>query len=328
MARVFVCRNLWPEVLARLSAQHEATIWKEDNLPRSALLSIVRDIEGLLVLGSDIYVDREVIEAAPRLSAVSNYGVGYSNIDVAILSVRGIPLGYTPHAVTEATADLAMALLLASARRIVDADSFVRRGQWLRGAHLDVPGVSVNHATLGLVGLGRIGLEVAKRALAFNMQVVYFSRTRKEELEKRLGLEWAPHLHDMLGKADFVLVTADLNPRTHHLIGVAEFAAMKSTATLINVSRGAVVDEKALYQALQEKRIRRAALDVIEVEPIQMNNPLLALDNVILTPHIGTCIPEVRKKMLEVAVDNLLAGLEGKPMPYCANPEVYRKASP
>ena len=281
----------------------------------------LKDIEGLLLVGTPI--DAGIMNAAPKLKVISNFGDGVDHIDVAEASRRGIPVGHTPDVLTETTADLALALLLASARRIVDGDAFVRQGKWKSHAHLEIPGVNVNHATLGLVGLGKIGAQVAKRARAFSMRVIYYSRTQKVDMEKILGVEYFPDLHALLSESDFISLNTPLNNETKRMIGTAEFAAMKPTAILVNTARGAVVDQQALYQALKTGQIQRAAIDVTEIEPIPPDDPLLSLDNLIIMPHIGSAVPEIRRKMMVMAVDHLLAGLRGERMAYCVNPSVY-----
>ena len=322
MSKVYVCRNWFPDVLERLSRLHETKVWLgESNPPRDVLLREVRDVEGLLSLGSDV-IDSEIINAALKLRVISNYAVGYNNIDIAAATARGIAVGYTPHVLTEATADLTFALLLAAARRIVEGDAFVRQGRWTKATHLDLPGVNVNNATLGIVGLGRIGMQVAKRAKAFNMRVLYYDVTRREDIESLLGVEYVSSLRELLSVSDFISIHANLSEQTRHMIGTAEFAVMKPTAILINASRGSIVDQKALYQALKSRQILRAALDVTEVEPIPLDDPLLTLDNLIIAPHIGSLVPSVRRQMMSIAVDNLIIGLGGEKIPYCANPGV------
>jgi len=323
VSKVYVCRNWFPDVLERLSRLHETKVWMgESNPPRDVLLREAQDVEGLLSLGSDV-IDSEIINVAPKLRMISNYAVGYDNIDIAAATARGIPVGYTPYVLTETTADLAFALLLTSARRIVEGDAFVRQGKWTTAIHLDLPGVDVNNATLGIVGLGRIGMQMAKRAKAFNMRVLYYDITRREEIESLLGVEYVSNLHELLSVSDFISIHANFSEQTRHMVSAAEFAVMKPTAILINTSRGPIVDQKALYQALKSRQILRAALDVTEVEPIPLDDPLLTLDNLIIVPHIGSLVPSVRRQMMSMAVENLISGLRGDKILYCANPSVY-----
>jgi glyoxylate reductase len=321
-AKIYVSRNWFPEVLNRMASLHEMKVWEgEDAPPRDVLLNELKDIEGLLPVGTPI--DAEIMNAAPKLRVISNFGDGVDHIDVAEATRRRIPVGHTPDVLTETTADLALALLLASARRIVEGDTFVRREKWKTHAHMELPGVDVNHATLGLVGLGKIGIQVAKRARAFNMRVIYYSRNRKFDMESILGLEYFPDLHSLLAESDFISLHTPLTNETRRIIGAAEFAAMKPTAILVNTARGAVVDQQALYQALETRQIQRAAIDVTEIEPIPPDDPLLSLDNLIIMPHIGSAVPDVRKKMMMMAVDHVLAGLRGERMAHCVNPSVY-----
>jgi glyoxylate reductase len=323
MAKVYICRNWFPEELQRVARVHDTKIWMEEsNPPRRVLLEEVRKIDGLICLGSDD-IDAEVIRAARRLKIISSFSTGVNNIDVGAATARKIPVVHPPHVLTETTADLAFALILAAARRIVEGEAFVRQGRWKNSSHLDLPGVDVNHARLGIIGLGRIGAQVAKRGKAFNMQVSYYSRRRKFDLEKLLGLEYIPDLHPFLGQADFIVICASLEEKNRHLIGSAEFAVMKPTAILVNASRGALIDSRALYEALKGRKILRAAIDVTEIEPILPDDPLLTLDNLIIMPHIGSAVPETRRKMMAMAVDHLLIALEGKRVPLCLNPEVY-----
>jgi glyoxylate reductase len=268
-----------------------------------------------------------VIRAGRKLRVISNFGDGYEHIALEEATRRGIPVGNTPDVLTETTADLIFALILAAARRIVEGDAFTRQGKWRMHAHLDLPGVDVHHATLGIVGLGKIGSHVAKRARAFNMRVLYNSKTRKVNMESLLGVEWVPELHSLLSQSDFVALTPRLTEETRHMIGRDEFAVMKPNAVLVNGARGAVIDEKALFEALSSRRILRAALDVTEIEPLPVDDPLLTLDNLIVMPHIGSAVPATREKMMAMAVDQMILGLNGERIPNCVNPVVYRAES-
>jgi len=327
MAKVYVCRSWFPDVLDRLAQLHEMRAWEGEDTPsRDVLLAEVQNIDGLLPIGAD-HIDAEVMNAAPKLRVISNLGDGYENIDVAEATRRGIPVGHTPDVLTETTADLAFALLLASARRIVEGDAFTRQGKWRMHAHLDLPGVDVNHATLGIVGLGKIGMQVAKRAKGFNMRVLYYSRTRKVDIESLLGVEYVPELHSLLSQSDFISITTLLTDQTRHMIGADEFAVMKPTAILVNAGRGSIIDQRALYEALKSRRILRAAIDVTEVEPISLDDPLLTLDNLTIVPHIGSAVPATRKRMMAMAVDQLIAGLGGNRIVHCVNPSVYHGSS-
>ncbi|MFQ5997618.1 MAG: 2-hydroxyacid dehydrogenase, partial [Dehalococcoidales bacterium] len=250
----------------------------------------------------------------------------FDNIDVPAATKRGIVVGNTPGVLTETTADFAWALIMATGRRVAEGDRWTRSGKWKTWGPMILLGHDIHRATLGIVGCGRIGLEVAKRARGFDMKVLYYDTIRrKPEEEKEFGLEYVPKLHDLLSRADFVTVHVPLMAETRHLISTAEFAAMKPTAIFVNTSRGPVVDQKALYQALKSGQIFAAGLDVTEVEPIPMDDPLLTLDNIIIAPHIASASVATRTKMATMAAANLIAGLKGEMPPNCVNPEVLQK---
>jgi glyoxylate reductase len=265
-------------------------------------------------------IDAEVLDAGNRLRVVSNMAVGYDNVDVAAATARGILVTNTPGVLTETTADMAFALLLAAARRVVGGNRLARTGGWKTWHPSFLLGRDVNSAVLGIVGLGQIGLAVARRARGFNMRVLYHSTTRRSEAEKELGLEYAD-LDHLLSESDFVSLHVFLDPQTHHLIGERELALMKPSAVLINTSRGAVVDQSALYSALKENRIAAAGLDVTETEPIPGDDPLLTLDNVVITPHIASASVATREKMARMAVESIVAVLRGERPAHCVNPE-------
>ena len=322
--KVFVTR-LIPQVgLQRMRQVAELDVWPEElPPPYETLLERARGKAALLTLVTD-RIDARLMEAAGgALKVISQYAVGVDNIDLAEATRRGIPVGHTPGALTEATADFTWALLLAAARRVIEGDRFVHQGRWKTWGPQLLLGVDVHGATLGIVGLGRIGSAVARRARGFAMQVLYHSRTRKEALERELDVQWAP-LPELLRRADFVSLHTPLNDETYHLIGEAELALMKPQAILINCARGGVVDPQALYQALKEGRIRAAALDVTEPEPLPPDSPLLELPNLIIAPHIASASRQAREAMARMAAENLIAGLKGERLPHCANPEVYR----
>lgn len=322
--KVFVTRKIVQEALDMIAGVAEMEIWEgELPPPRDVLINKVQDIEGLLSLLTDT-VDTGLMEAAPRLRVISNMAVGYDNIDVPAATSRGIVAGNTPGVLTETTADFAFALLLAAARRVVEADAYTRKGEWKAWGPMVMLGYDVYHATLGIVGFGRIGTGVAKRAKGFNMEVLYYDEVRRLQKEKELGVKYISSLLALLSSADFITLHVPLTAETHHLISTAEFAAMKPTAILINTSRGPVVDQKALYQALKSRQIFAAALDVTEVEPIPPDDPLLTLDNIIIAPHIASASVATRTKMATMAAANLIAGLRGEILPYCVNPEAVR----
>lgn len=320
---VFVTRRMDQDALDLIDTETDMEVWPEEHPPSPEILrEKVGDIEGLLTNIMD-RVDGALLDAAPRLKVVGQLAVGVDNIDVAEVSRRGIPLGYTPGVLSKATADLAFALLMAAARRVVESDRWVRKGDWRLAFHpMYWLGADISGATIGIIGLGNIGLEMAKRALGFDMKVLYYSRTRKESEEARYGFVYVD-LATLLRESDFVSLHCPLTPETRHFIGEKELAAMKPTGILINASRGPVVDPKSLYSALKEGRIAAAALDVTEPEPIPADDPLLSLDNLIVTPHVGSAGVRSRKSMCMLAARNLLAGLKGERLVHCYNPEVY-----
>lgn len=325
-AKVFVARKMAQEALDMIADATEMDLWEgELPPPRDVLLKKVQDIDGLLSLLTD-KVDAELMDAAPRLKVVSNMAVGFDNIDVPEATKHGIVVGNTPGVLTETTADFAWALIMATGRRVAEGDRWTRSGKWKTWGPIILQGYDIHHATLGIVGSGRIGIEIAKRARGFNMKILYYDVVRrKPEEEKELGLEYVPNLHDLLSRADFVTIHVPLMAETRHLISTAEFAAMKPTAVFINTSRGPVVDQKALYQALKSGQIFAAGLDVTEVEPISMDDPLLTLDNITIAPHIASASVATRTKMATMAAANLIAGLKGEMPPNCVNPEVLQK---
>jgi glyoxylate reductase len=324
--RVFVTRVIAREALDRIGQATEMEVWPgELPPPGEVLLEKARGAQGLLTLLTD-RVDRTLMEASPELRVISNYAVGFDNIDVPEAIRRHIIVANTPGVLTETTADLAFALLLAAARRVVDGDNYTRRGDWKTWGPQVLLGQDIHHATLGIIGLGRIGAEVAKRARGFSMKVLYYDRVRHSEAEeKRLGVEYVPGLSELLSQADFVSLHVPLSPETRHLMGAAEFNLMKPSAVFINTSRGPVVDQKALYEALKSRRIFIAGIDVTEVEPIPGDDPLLTLDNIIITPHIASASFATRTRMAHMAADSLLSGLAGKIPPNCVNPEALNR---
>lgn len=321
--KVFITRRL-PTELAELNAIADLEIWPERQPPSVEILQEkVAAIDGLLCLLTDP-IDQALMDTAPNLRVISQMAVGYDNIDVAAATARQIPVGHTPGVLTDATADFTWALLMAAARRVVEADRFTRSGQWQTWEPDLLLGADVAGATLGLIGLGRIGQAVARRARGFDMTILYISRHRlAADHEAELGVQYA-ELDDLLQQSDFVSLHVPLMEETTHLICDREFDLMQSTAILINTARGAVVNPAALHRALSQGKIAAAAIDVTEPEPILMDSPLLTLENLIIAPHIGSASRQTRKKMADIAIANLIAGLQGKSLPYCVNPEVYR----
>ncbi len=321
MARVVVTRPINPRA-AELLAGHEVWTWPENRtMPRGLLLERIVEAEGALVMLTD-RIDDDFLEAGSRLRVVSQMAVGVDNVDLAACTSRRIPVGHTPDVLTETTADMAWALLAAAARRIPEGRDYVLGGHWQEWDPDLLPGSDLWGTTLGIVGMGRIGAAVARRAAGFSMKVVYNSRSPKPGLEEEIGAAYA-ELADLLAQADHVVITAAYTSETHHLIDHAALARMKPTATLVNIARGPLVDPGALYEALRSGAIGSAALDVTEPEPIPADHPLLSLPNCLVIPHLGSASRGTRLAMATRAVENLLAGLAGKRVPWCANPTVY-----
>lgn len=275
-------------------------------------------VDGVYTYGHP-HVDGPMLDRLPGVRVVSNYGVGVDHINLADAAARGIPVGNTPGILDGATADTGMALLLASARRVVEGDRFARSEEFLRYDPGYMLGREVHSSTLGIVGLGSIGRQVARRARAFDMRVLYRNRRRNREAEAALGAEYVS-LDDLLARSDFVMLTCPLTDETRHLIDAGALRKMKPTATLINISRGPVVDTQALYEALRDGGIAGAGLDVTDPEPLPRRHPLLGLDNVTILPHLGSATVETRRKMAEMSVANLLRGLRGSPLLHTVEP--------
>jgi glyoxylate reductase len=315
-ARVYATRALPGEGFRGLAGRTDLCVWPGPGGPSEAALRAgTRDAEGLLCLLTD-RVDRELIAGSPRLRVISSCSAGLDHVDLRAARERGIPVGHTPGVLTETTADLAFALLLAAARRVTEADRFVREGAWTPARRWEpelLLGRDVHGATLGLVGLGAIGRAVARRAQGFGMRVLGWSRTRRE----LPGVAWV-ELERLLAESDFVSLHLALAAETRGLLGAAELARMKPGAILVNTSRGGVVDEPALVDALRRGALAGAGLDVYAEEPLPPSSPLVGLPNVVLLPHIGSASIATRTRMADLAVANLLAGLEGKPLPHAA----------
>lgn len=320
-ATVYVTRRI-PEVgLAMIRERCELRMWEEPlPPPKHVILEQVAGCDGLLCLVSDD-VDGQVMDAG-GLRVISQYAVGVDNIDLDAATKRGIPVGHTPGVLTDATADLTFALLMAAARRIPEGIETVRSGAWRAWDPLGFLGADVWGATLGIIGLGRIGTAVARRARGFEMRILYNDPHRAPELEDELGLVYAS-LGVLLEEADFVSIHAPLVPETHHLVDEAALRRMKHTAILVNAARGEIVDTEALVRSLEGGWIAGAALDVTDPEPIPADHPLVGMGNCIVVPHIGSATVTARNRMAEIAAENLLAGVRDERLPHCANPEVY-----
>ena len=321
--RVFVTRPIPDRGLDVIKNFCNADVWTDELPPsRKVLLERVRGVDGIVSLLTD-RIDGEVLDAAgPQLKVVSNQAVGFDNIDVTAATQRGIPVGNTPDVLTDATADFAFALMMSAGRRIVEGERYVRAGKWKTWSPSLLLGVDFKGATLGLVGFGRIGKAMARRAAGFDMRVVYYDplETKPPADVKATHVD----LETLLEDSDFISLHTPLTADTRRLIDAAALAKMKSTAVLVNTSRGPVVDLDALYEALKEKRIFAAALDVTEPEPLPMDHPLLTLENALIVPHIASASKTTRDKMSWMAAQNLIAGLKGEHLPNCVNPQVYK----
>ena len=323
--KVYVTRELPERGMKIIRERFEAEVWPEYGPPpKEEIVRKARDVDALVTLLSD-KIDAEVFDAAPKLKIVAQMAVGFDNIDIAEATKRGIYVTNTPGVLTETTADFAWALLMAIARRVVEADRYVRTGQWKVSWHPSMLlGRDVYGATLGIVGAGRIGTAVARRAKGFNMKILYYDVVpMPPEIEKELGAKRVD-LDTLLRESDFVSIHVPLMKETYHLINEEKLRLMKRTAYLINNSRGPVIDEKALYKALKEGWIAGAALDVFEQEPTPVDNPLLKLDNVVVAPHISSASYETRSRMAEMVAENLVAFFEGRTPPNLVNPEVVK----
>ncbi len=321
--RIFVTRLIPESGLDMLRQEADVEVWP-DTLPPDypVLVRKVKGIDALLCMLTD-KIDGSLMDAAgSRMKVISQFAVGVDNIDITAATKRGIPVGNTPGVLTDTTADLAWTLLMAAARRVVESDGFVRAGKWKTWASIGFLGYDIAGGTLGIVGFGRIGQAMARRAQGFDMRILYYSRHRHPEAERKFQAQYV-ELDTLLRESDFVSLHTNLSEETRHLMNDARFSKMKPGSILINTARGPVVDHQALYRALSSGSIAGAALDVTEPEPIQPDNPLLTLDNIIICPHIGSASHKTRSKMSAMAAENLIAGLKGERLPNCANPEVY-----
>lgn len=321
--RVVIPQYLHEPGLGMAREVAEVTYWPEDSpMPREKLLAAVETAHGILSHPASRF-DRELLDRAPRLKVISNIAVGYDNVDVAACTERGIAVCNTPGVLTDATADLTLALMLAVSRRVAEADRFTRSGAWRYWTPTLLLGQDLSESTVGIVGMGRIGQEVARRVKAFRSRILYHNRHRRPEVEAELGATYAS-LPELLEQSDFVSLHVPANAETRNLIGADELSRMKPTAYLINAARGTVVDQPALVTALREGKIAGAGLDVFAPEPISAGDPLLALENVVLMPHVGAATVRTRQRMAELAARNLLAVLAGEPPPACVNPIVLK----
>ena len=322
--RVFIARFIPEEHLALVRSACHVDLWPDDlPPPRDVLLERVKGVDGILSLLTD-RIDAAVMDSAgPGLKVISNCAVGFDNIDVSEATRRGIPVGNTPGVLTDTTADFAFALLMAAARRVVEAHKYVQADRWKTWGLTQLLGQDIAGATLGIIGFGRIGKAMAKRARGFDMRILYYDPLCNDDpYAAQIGAHCVD-LDKILRQSDYLSLHIPLYKDTVHFIGEAELAKMKPTAVLINTARGGVVDHDALYRALREGVIGYAALDVTEPEPIPPGHALLSLENLIIAPHIASASVQTRSKMIEIALANLLAGVRGEQLRYCVNPQVY-----
>ena len=324
LPKIYVTRQLPEEALAPLRTCGDVHVWEFDQaIPRETLLQEMSDTAALLSMVTE-RIDDGLLDHAPQLRIVANMAVGYDNVDVPTLTRRGIVLTNTPGVLTETTADLTFALMLGIARRIGEGDRRVRAGQWPVWSPFVFLGTDIHHATLGIIGLGRIGAAVARRAQGFDMRVLYHNRSPNTEAEEQLGCTWVD-MDTLLSESDFVVVLVPLSPETRQLISTPQLKKMKPTAFLVNAARGPTVDARALYVALRDRVIAGAALDVTDPEPLPADAPLLTLDNCLVVPHIGSASIATRTRMATLAAENIVAFLHGQRPPTPVNPEILQK---
>lgn len=308
---IYITRKIPKSIVKPYEKFLEFRMWEEEEIPvpRDILLEEIQKADGLLSVLSDS-IDKEVFETGPKLKIVSNFAVGYDNIDVAEAGKHNIIVTNTPDVLTESTADLGFSLLMAAARRLVESSEYIKADKWKSWAPFMFAGSDIYNKTIGIVGMGRIGKAIARRAKGFNMTILYHNRSRDKATEDELQAEYVT-FEKLLKEADFVVSVVPLTEETRNIFDEKAFNIMKQSAIFINISRGQTVDEEALYEALKKKKITAAGLDVFENEPIRADHPLLSLDNVVCTPHIGSASVQTRTAMLELCLDNLKAVLNG-----------------
>jgi len=309
--KIYITRKLPDAVVDRLREICDVSMWEkeEEPVPREVLMKEIRHVDGLLSMVSDS-IDEAVINQSTQLKVISNMAVGYNNIDVKAAMDKGIMVTNTPGVLTETTADLTFALLMATARRLVESSDYLREGKWKSWFPMQLTGQDIHGSTLGIIGMGRIGEALAKRAKGFDMKVIYFNRSRKSKAEEELGIQYEDK-ETLLKESDFVCVLVPFTQETKDTIHKEELALMKPTAVLINTARGGVVNEEALYEALVNNEIWAAGLDVFQEEPVSTDHPLLTLPNVVALPHIGSSSINTRMKMAHLAATNLIEGISG-----------------
>ena len=323
--KILVARAIFPEALAKLEESYEVRSNQEDRIfTPEELQKELSSVVGALVAGSE-RIDTNALANAKDLKIVANISVGYNNFDMPAITAAGVMATNTPDVLTDTTADFGFALLMATARRITESEHWVRAGHWDKWSIVNNPlGMDLHHSTVGIIGMGRIGQGIAKRALGFGMKVIYHNRSQLSEAdEKSCGASYVSK-EELLRTADHVVLVLPYTAESHHTIGAKELALMKPTATLVNIARGGIVDDLALAQALKDKKIFAAGLDVFEGEP-KVNPELLKLSNVVLAPHIASATEKTRRAMVDLAIDNLQAALDGKKPPSLINTEVFQK---
>ena len=321
MAKVYVTRSIYSEALDVLKRNLDVAVWEEDRtIPREVLLREIADADAVLTLLTE-KVDDEFLDHARRAKLVANMAVGYDNIDVPACTRRKVVVTNTPGVLTETTADFAFALLMAAARYVAPGMQYVRDGKWKTWSPTLFVGRDVHHATLGIVGMGRIGQEMAKRGRGFDMEILYYDVYRREDLEQQHGWRYVD-LDTLLSESDFVTIHVDLNDDTRKMFSTEAFKKMKPSAYLINAARGPIVDTDALYEAVRDGEIAGAGLDVTDPEPLPADHPILTLENVVVCPHIASASLQTRTKMAVLAAENIVAVLNGDRPKTPVNPEV------
>ena len=309
---VYITRKIPDEIVKKIAEECTVRMWGEQDIavPKSVLEQEIEKADGLFCLLTET-IDKTMIEKAKKLRIISNMAVGYNNIDVNAAKAKNILVTNTPDVLTETTADLTFSLLMATARRVVEASAYLRKGKWKTWSPMQLTGQDIYGATIGIIGMGRIGEALARRAKGFNMNIIYFNRNRKQKLEEEIEMQYQD-LNSLLRKSDFICIMTPYSSETRGLISEKELSLMKKSAILINTARGGIVDEEALYYALRKGEIWAAGLDVFMNEPISVDHRLLTLPNVVATPHIGSASIQTRLKMADLAAENLLLALKGR----------------
>lgn len=324
--KIYITRShIIPEAIEYLDGIYDIEVWQQNSPPpRELLLEKALESDALLTEVTDI-IDADLLDAADNLKVVANRAVGLDNIDIPAATRNGILIANTPGVLHESCADFTFGLILSLARNIAFGERQIRAGKWKVFDQIPYLGTDVHGATLGIIGMGLIGTAVARRARAFDMRIIYHSRTRRHEVEEELGAEWREDMDGVLSEADYVSLHMPLTPETEYMIGRRELELMQPTSFLINTTRGRTVDPRALYDALADRTVAGAAIDVTDPEPIPFDDPLLTLDNLLVTPHIASASSQTVRRMGQMSADNIIAALNGDPMPSCVNPEAAQQ---